>query len=387
MTATFRIAYLNYGAQSGVTARATSALTDKGHDVVPVTVTGPLEPRDPRTGRMQFRWELAAALAAAAGRFGRKAYAHRWNTPFAFDVHTRQAERLLNELTVSPDVVLQNGALFAPGETERTRTVLLLDHTRMLSMRSQAWPDVGLHPAVDYGRGWFDRERRLYQQASLITTFSKRTAESVVEDYGVDPARVAVVGAGANVFPEKVERAHDGETLLFVGKDFDRKGGRVLLQAFAELRKDRPGVKLVIAGPHKEVAAPEGVTQVGFVDAAQLPLLFSKATFLVLPTLREPFGIAFLDAMACGVPCVGTSVGAIPEIIEHGRTGFIVPPGDHIALSRTLNALLSDVPLQEAMGAAGRQRVADGMLWSHVADRLDDRIRGLFARSGSAVAF
>jgi glycosyltransferase involved in cell wall biosynthesis len=90
-----------------------------------------------------------------------------------------------------------------------------------------------------------------------------------------------------------------------------------------------------------------------------------------LPTLREPFGLAFLDAMACAVPCVGTRTGAIPEVVADGATGLLVPPDDAAALAAAIAALLEDVPRARAMGEAGRARVAAGFRWEHVAAKLE----------------
>src|SRR6202022_1227657 len=101
--------------------------------------------------------------------------------------------------------------------------------------------------------------------AAGIAPFSRLVRDSLIADYGVDGRRVQVVGAGANVFPEKVERKHDGNTLLFVGRDFVRKGGRVLLRAFARLRRERPAARLLLAGPTEPLALPGGASCLGLV--------------------------------------------------------------------------------------------------------------------------
>ena len=90
-----------------------------------------------------------------------------------------------------------------------------------------------------------------------------------------------------------------------------------------------------------------------------------------LPTLREPFGIAFLDAMACGVPCVGTAIEAVPEIIEHEDSGLLVPPGDDYALSEAILGLLEEPAKAHAMGLRGRLRVDGQFTWDHVGQKLE----------------
>ncbi len=380
------IAYVHYGTQSGVTPAVTQALLDRGHDVRLVPATGVLEPRDAVTRRLRPTPDVAYHLAAAALRFGGGAVAHRWNTCYAFDRHSRSAGEALAAVRPEPDLVLQSGALFAPGSPPSLPYALLLDHTRALAEASPAWPSLGLEAPTRYGPGWFAREAALYRDAAALACFSENVARSLVRDYGVDPARVSVVGAGANVFPERAFRRDDGRTIAFVGKSFVRKGGPVLLEAFARVRRAHPRARLLVAGAAapSRGAVPPGVHFLGRISAAEVASLLAQATVFALPTLREPFGIAFLDAMACGLPCVGTRVEAVPEIVRDGETGFLVPPGDPVALGLALERLLDDPVLSRAMGARGRARVFAGALWSHVAVRLEHALAGGLARRGRA---
>lgn len=372
------IAYVHYGVQSGVTPAIARALLDRGHEVRLVAATGVLEPRDPVTQRLRPTREVAVHLAAAVLRYGRQSREHRWNTCYAFDRHTRAVGEALEALRPRPHLVLQNGALFSPGYPPSRPYALLCDHTRALAQASPGWPAAGLPAPPDYGSGWFARETALYRGAAMIASFSENTARSLVQDYGIDPARVAVVGAGANVFPERALRRDDGRTIVFVGIEFARKGGRVLLDAFARVRRTFPAARLLVAGPAAAPVAriPPGVFFLGRVSTSELAALLAQATVFALPTLREPYGIAFLDAMACGVACVGTRVEAVPEIIRDGETGILVPPGDPAALAAALERLLGDPPLARAMGARGRARVFAGALWSHVAARLEVALAG-----------
>jgi starch synthase len=364
------IAYVHYGWQSGVTSAIVGALLDRGNEVRLVAATGALEPRDPVTRRPRPRPDILFHLALACARFGRRGLEHRWNTPYAFDRHAREAGAALGALRPAPDVVLQNGALFSPGAPPPFPYVLLIDHTRALAEASPGWPAAGVEPPLRYGDGWFARETAVYRGAALVAAFSENAARSVVRDYGVDPGRVRVVGAGANVFPDKAPRRDDGHTVVFAGFDFARKGGLVLLDAFERVRRRIPRARLVVAGAPAPRRSPPRVAFLGPVGTAELPELFSQSTVFALPTLQEPFGIAFLDAMACGLPCVGTRIEAVPEIVRDGDTGLLVPPGDPVALSAALERLLADPARARAMGARGRARVFAGGLWTHVAERL-----------------
>jgi starch synthase len=368
-----RVAYVNYGHQSGVTPNVTRALAALGHELVTVDPTSVLALRDPRTRLPRPTPRVLLSIAASAVRHGPQLMHHRWNTVYAFDQHSRRAGELLEALDPRPDVVLQNGALFAPGRRPRFPYVLLLDNTCRLAERQPPVPqaDIGAH--IEFGRAWLERERETYRRAMAIATFSAVVRDSLLEDYGVDPAAVHVVGAGANVVPRaEPRREDDGNTLLFVGKDgWRRKGGPVLMEAFSILRRARPQLRLLLAGPTEPLDLPAGVTNLGLVPFESVERLLSEATLFVLPTLREPFGIAFLDAMLCKVPCIGTQVGAVAEIL--GEAGICVPPANAQALATAMADLLDDAPRRAAMGEAGRRRVLErGYLWPQVGKKLSD---------------
>ena len=365
------IAYVNYGNQSGVTPNVVRSLSALGHQIVSVEPTGILALRDPHTRLPRPTPRVLLSLAASALRHGPQLMHHRWNTAYAFSQHSRRAGELLDALTEPPDVVLQNGALFAPGQPARFPYVLLLDNTCLLAQRQPSVPEAGIGRHIKFGKAWLARERETYQRAMAIATFSELVRRSLIDDYGADASRVHVVGAGANVVPKtEPRRDDDGRTLVFVGKDgWRRKGGPVLLRAFAILRRSRPDLRLLIGGPTEAIEVPPGVTNLGLVPLEAVQRLLCDATLFVLPTLREPFGIAFLDAMLCKVPCVGTQVGAIPEIL--GDAGICVPPADAEALAAAISALLDDPARRTAMGEAGRRRVLErGYLWPEVAKRL-----------------
>jgi alpha-maltose-1-phosphate synthase len=380
-----RIAYAHFGDQSGVTPHLTSALEAMGHEVVPVPAIGPLEPRDAATGRPRVTGAVAVHLAAALLRYGRRAMSYRWNTGVAFDLHSRWVgEQLASAGPI--DAVLQNGALFAPGLPPALPYVLYVDYTRALAERSPPVRAAGLASQPRWGNAWRRRERALYAGAATIAAFSARAARSVVEDYGVAPGKVQVVGPGANVPLGAAERTDDGETVLFVGREFVRKGGPILLDAFERLRRVRPAARLVVAGPTRPIPSARGVSHLGPVPMDALPALFARATVFALPTLQEPFGIAYLDAMSCGLPCVATRTEAVPEIVEDGVTGLLVPPGDASSLAAALERLLADRDLARRMGERGRARVEERFTWRRAADALALALAGAASRA-RAVAF
>jgi glycosyltransferase involved in cell wall biosynthesis len=143
------------------------------------------------------------------------------------------------------------------------------------------------------------------------------------------------------------------------------KGIVYLIRALALLRRDLEGIRLEIAGAGPDQAAlQQEVCTLGLDDIVAFvgwqpdiwPWL-GRWDILVQPSLAEGFGMAALEAMAAGLPVVASSVGGLPELIEDGRTGYVVPPGDPATLAARLRHLVLHADLREAMGAAGRARV------------------------------
>jgi glycosyltransferase involved in cell wall biosynthesis len=191
---------------------------------------------------------------------------------------------------------------------------------------------------------------------------------SLVDDYGVDPARVRVVGAGPNVAPERpVPPGGREKAILFVGRNFVPKGGPALLDAFARVRRVHPDARLWIVAARAPPALPDGAVFHGRLAQDALAALYARAAVFALPTLREAFGLSFLEAMAFGLPVVAPRLEAIPEIVSDGETGLLVPPRDPEALARALCDLLGDPLRARLLGAAGRARVAARYGWERAA--------------------
>jgi alpha-maltose-1-phosphate synthase len=102
--------------------------------------------------------------------------------------------------------------------------------------------------------------------------------------------------------------------------------------------------------------------------------VYGRATAFVMPSLYEPLGVAVLEAMAFGLPCIGSTGGAIPELIEEGVTGFLVPPGDEEALLAEMRRLAESPDLCRTLGEAGAARYRERFTWDAVAGRMLEAI-------------
>lgn len=190
----------------------------------------------------------------------------------------------------------------------------------------------------------------------------------------VSPAKMAVIHNGVDgevFFPANPGDDHGGSfvddrppvigCVAFLTR---RKGINYLIAAFRQVVDRHPLACLQLVGDgeerpalQKQIAAlglEERVTLLG--NQTGVPRLMNGFDIFVLPSVWEPFGLVIAEAMACGKPVVATNVGGIPEIVEHSRTGILVPPAAITPLANALAALLDDGQLRAEMGRAGRQR-------------------------------
>ena len=173
---------------------------------------------------------------------------------------------------------------------------------------------------------------------------------------------------------------------------FPRKGIRFLIQAVAELRPKHPEIRLIIAGdgferPELEALADtlkirDITTFLGWVANRDLPQYFRSCAVSVIPSLEEGFGIPAAEAMGCEAPVVASDAGGLPEVVEDGVTGFVVPKGNAAALAGAIDKLLSDPVMRERMGKAGRQRAVARFDWMRAAERFEELYQQLLTRRG-----
>ncbi len=220
-------------------------------------------------------------------------------------------------------------------------------------------------------------ERELYDSVDRIFTMSEWLRGTFIDTFGQPAEKVVVAGGGTDLeLPADVDHPWERPCLLFVGREWERKGGPELLAAWPAVRAALPEARLVIVGPPKPPKRlPPGVEFRGRIDRSTpsggtaFGAVYREATAFVLPSRFEPFGVVLLEAMAYGLPCVVPNRCAMPEIVADGTTGKVVE-GEHPEdLSAALVAVL-DAERGRQMGAAGRARLEERFTWDAVADRV-----------------
>ena len=225
-------------------------------------------------------------------------------------------------------------------------------------------------------------ERRALGNADTVFCFSQSLENALLKIPGMTGLRTVVLGGGPAFYELptlSVTRSAGQFPLLFVGLDFDRKGGRVLLRAMETLWDlHRVGLRAVTM-KECHVEAP-GVDFRSPCSKSELVELYRSSGIFLFPTLFEPFGLVVCEAMAHGLPVVGTRVGAVPEIVGPAGEAFLVDVGPVDAMAAALvekvEMLLRDEELRARIGMLGRERIAGIYNWDVVADRLIRSLAG-----------
>jgi alpha-maltose-1-phosphate synthase len=355
------------------------------------------DPFDPQTwsglsayffGALRENGVLSGAVSATPAKPVQRLYQllsfqsdkQKWKFRYHLNVNyyrqmTRVARQKLTALgTEAFDVILQVGAWYDMTNFAGKPVISYHDGNLATLLQSPyGYPSI----AVRHIRSTLAYERELYKKIRLVFPMSEWLADSFVRDNGVNRRKVFPVGAGINlphVRPIR-NKSYEAPRILFVGKDFSRKGGPDLLAAFAKIRAAVKTAELAIVGAELD-NAPPGVRCIGVLsksNSADLNRLldeYERASIFVMPSLYEPFGVAFAEAMAHKLPCVGTNICAMPEIITEGRSGFLVPPRDPVALASRILALLESPDLCREFGDFGYQRYLENFTWQAVVDRM-----------------
>jgi glycosyltransferase involved in cell wall biosynthesis len=221
----------------------------------------------------------------------------------------------------------------------------------------------GHKPARD---GFLDRRkyqmnRAVFHAAGRLVTWSDWSRRSLIDDYGVDSHRIRILAPGANsaFFQVGARRTSGAATddpnrpvnILFVGGDFERKGGPLLSDVVRGLDR-RCVLHLVTQAnitPEENVRVYRGIPP----NNPELVRLFRDADIFVLPSAGECLAVVLMEAAAAGLPVITTDVGALGEAVRAGESGFVMSVGDGAALRSALLQLASDASLRHRMGRAG----------------------------------
>ncbi len=245
---------------------------------------------------------------------------------------------------------------------------------------------------------YFLREKILWSCADRVLTVSSVIKTDLSEHYRISQKKIRVVFNGVDeqifkpqpdeTFPEALKKFEGKKIILYVGHFGLRKGVVYLIRAMNKISKECPDAVLVCVGGvpswlggtdywsylQKEIERDDLVDRVLLLDRVpnvQLPAFYSAASVFVLPSYYEAFGKVVVEAMACGTPVVATKRGGLSEVVDDGKSGFLIDYGSADAIANAVLAILSNEALASKMGEFGRHRVERDFTWNSVATRID----------------
>jgi glycosyltransferase involved in cell wall biosynthesis len=407
-----RVAYLVYrgnphcGGQGVYTRELVRELTDLGHDVT--VFSGPPYPELADPGRLvrvpsldlyrpenPFRvpWPFELRTSVDLREFAIMCGAG-FPEPYTFSLRAR---RLLARRRRDFDLVHDNQCLGSGLVTMMDRdawpVLATLHHPitvdRDLDLAHAAGPWRRLTLRRWYG--FLDMQMAVARRIPRLLTVSESSRHDIVEQMHVagDRLHVVPVGVDPGVFrPAPRPRRVRGRIMTTASADVPMKGLVYLLEALAKVRTEREDAHLVVIGrPKPKSSIPRRVEQLGLTGAVEFVSgvttqaivdRYAEAEVACVPSLYEGFSLPAVEAMACGVPVVGTTGGAVREVIgQHGETGLLVRPRDPSALAAALVRALDDAALRDRIGAAGRARVLERFTWRRTAEATADHYRAL----------
>jgi len=224
--------------------------------------------------------------------------------------------------------------------------------------------------------------RYALSRADRVTATGMRLAEATVR-YMPPGKDVAVIPYGVDLDRFSPRERADGDSLVVgsVGRLSPEKGLKYLLQAMTTVTREEPRTRLLLAGDGPDRGALERLTsRLGLADCVefagevaheQVPDALGRMDVFAMPSTWEGFGVAALEAEAMKLPVVASNIHGIPDVVENGVSGILVPPKDVDALSRAILRLLRDGDERRRMGRAGRELVASRYSWTESTRRME----------------
>jgi glycosyltransferase involved in cell wall biosynthesis len=228
-------------------------------------------------------------------------------------------------------------------------------------------------------------QKRVARAFSRIITVSECAGADISREFDIPRERFRVVPNGINTdifHPIPGTERERGRIMVTNSADTPLKGLFYLLKAVAEIsRTDR--VRLIVVGAPKKNGAVVKliktlgighlVTFTGRINDGEFVRQYARAAMAVIPSVYEGFGLPAGEAMACGVPVISTTGGALPEVV--GDAGLLVPPADHLALAGAIRSLLENRLLADRLGEAGYKRVQENFTWRRAAEKTVESYR------------
>ncbi len=208
------------------------------------------------------------------------------------------------------------------GKLEGIPHFVYTDHT---TQTNKLYPDINPLQYMKSERFIKKAEQKIYQDATMIFTFGSLISWSVINYYNIPESKVITAFAGSNVLIEGVTNIekYAKKNILFVGVEWERKGGPILLKVFEKILAKHPDASLTIIGCSPKISLPN-CNVVGKIPVEEVAQYYNNASVFCLPTLREPFGIVFIEAMKYRLPIIANNIGSLPDLVKNDYNGYLI---------------------------------------------------------------
>lgn len=216
------------------------------------------------------------------------------------------------------------------------------------------------------------RSQLFHENCAGIVTMSKWLRDDLINNSHVDPQKVHWVGGGCNIDTSRIDYSEKkGKKFLFVGRDWKRKNGPLVVQAFLELLKKYNDIELYIAGPENcPFVENENIHFLGNCGYDKLVNYYNLCDYFVMPSNFEAYGIVFAEALIFGLPCIGANRNAMPEFIRPDENGYLIKENSVRELRGKMELLLINHDRMVNNIITKRNYYEEHYSWDSVAKRI-----------------
>lgn len=228
-------------------------------------------------------------------------------------------------------------------------------------------------------------QKRISRRLPRIITVSRSACKDICRDFKIPEEKCRIIPNGIDTdrfYPIPEIEREKNRLIVTNSADMPLKGLYYLLKAIAEISRTRP-IRLIVVGEPKkngnivkrinELGVGHLITFTGRIDHTEFVRQYAKAAMAIVPSVYEGFGLPVGEAMACGVPVISTTGGALPEVV--GDAGILVPPADSVSLAKAITSLLDHPERARELGQAGYQRMMRHFTWKKAAEKTVETYR------------
>lgn len=222
------------------------------------------------------------------------------------------------------------------------------------------------------------RAMKFYKECKGIFTMGNWCAEDFINHTGIPAEKVHPVGGGINISEKEIDNSFkSGNKFLFVGKEFDRKNGPLVVEAFKILNQNNNGkYELYIAGPKEwplSIDIPEGVHFLGRKNQDELSKYYNLCDVFVMPSIFEAYGIVFAEALIYGLPVIARNAFSMCDFITHGENGYLLNANSAFELSELMDMAINNEGMRSKV-IQDKEKYLLKYSWKTVAEKICKQI-------------